>query len=147
MRTFSSRAASKPFITGMERSSTIRSGFNSWALSIPSRPFPASPHNSNSGIDAMRRVLLRGNRRQSKCAFALPRLTSRLGWTLRCPAQHRVYPVVMVKNPFSVIEFAGEMCRMGTKPSELFQGSPYSNDRESLFPARRRIVPPCATSI
>ena len=42
------RAASKPFITGMARSSTIQSGCNSCAFAIASFPFYASPHTSKS---------------------------------------------------------------------------------------------------
>src|SRR5438132_3538053 len=42
------RAASSPFITGMERSSTINSGRSCWAFSIASFPFSASPHTTRS---------------------------------------------------------------------------------------------------
>ena len=38
----STGAASRPFMTGMAKSSTIRSGFDSFAFSIASRPFRAS---------------------------------------------------------------------------------------------------------
>src|SRR6266851_9819221 len=44
-------AASMPFITGIERSSTIKSGCSSCAFSIASRPFSASPHTSKSASD------------------------------------------------------------------------------------------------
>jgi len=53
------RAASKPFITGIERSSTIKSGFNLWACSIATRPFSASPHTSTLGCDSSTRVTAR----------------------------------------------------------------------------------------
>jgi hypothetical protein len=43
---FSSRAASIPFITGMARSSKIKSGCSCRALSTPSCPFSASPQTS-----------------------------------------------------------------------------------------------------
>src|SRR5437762_3768435 len=41
-------AASNPFMTGMERSSTINSGRSCWAFSIASFPFSASPHTARS---------------------------------------------------------------------------------------------------
>src|SRR5580765_5631655 len=39
-------AASAPFIRGIAKSNTIRSGFNFFACSIPSTPSVASPHTS-----------------------------------------------------------------------------------------------------
>jgi hypothetical protein len=38
------RAVSNPFISGITRSRMMISGRRSWALTIPSRPFSASPH-------------------------------------------------------------------------------------------------------
>src|SRR5216683_1071237 len=48
IKRFSTRAASRPFITGIDMSKTIKSGRNCWAFSIASRPFSASPHISKS---------------------------------------------------------------------------------------------------
>src|SRR5439155_718902 len=48
MSRLSIRAASSPFMTGMERSSTINSGRSCWAFSIASFPFSASPHTARS---------------------------------------------------------------------------------------------------
>src|ERR1700730_17837782 len=46
---FSVSAASSPFMMGMDKSSTIRSGTNSSALSMASMPFTASPTTLNPG--------------------------------------------------------------------------------------------------
>src|SRR5438552_5471072 len=50
------RAASSPFMTGMERSSTINSGRSCWAFSIASFPFSASPHTTRSASRWKRRA-------------------------------------------------------------------------------------------
>ncbi len=46
------RVASMPFITGIERSITIRSGLSFCALSIASEPFAASPQTVQSGFSS-----------------------------------------------------------------------------------------------
>src|SRR3954463_2480360 len=48
MSRFNSHAASIPFITGIERSSKIKSGRKISAISTASFPFSASPHTSKS---------------------------------------------------------------------------------------------------
>jgi len=45
---FRARVASKPFITGIERSSRIKSGCNIRALLTASLPFSATPQTSKS---------------------------------------------------------------------------------------------------
>ena len=56
---FNSQAASMPFITGMERSIMIRSGWSIWAISTASCPFSASPQTSKSLCEANRKHSMR----------------------------------------------------------------------------------------
>jgi len=46
------RAASRPFITGMERSRTMKLGWTACARSMASRPLTASPHTCHPGSDS-----------------------------------------------------------------------------------------------
>jgi hypothetical protein len=56
----STRAASRPFITGIERSSTIKSGLSCCAFSIASRPSAASPLTSQPACCSnVSRIILR----------------------------------------------------------------------------------------
>jgi hypothetical protein len=55
---FRMRAAVRPFISGIERSSTIRSGLSSCAIAIASCPLEASPQTAQPASSNIRRMLL-----------------------------------------------------------------------------------------
>lgn len=59
MRSFSTRAASSPFMTGMDKSRTIASGCNRRASSMPDLPFSASPQTVKSGTPPSTRLMAR----------------------------------------------------------------------------------------